>query len=84
MFTLDAELYSPDAPPALGRAAIEALHCEWMHGGVPDKELRVIQAGGSRGKVPGTSLEVWQREDDGSWRIRMCSLNSDEYEAPPE
>ncbi len=28
MFTMDAQLYSPYAPPALGREAIEALHRE--------------------------------------------------------
>ncbi len=93
MFTADAQLYSPYAPPAIGREAIEALHREWTQGGVPDKELRVLQAGGSGettwtlssysedgGKTRGTSLCVWQREGDGHWRIRICSLNSDEWE----
>ncbi|MEY9770149.1 ketosteroid isomerase-like protein [Sinorhizobium fredii] len=47
MFTMDAQLYSPYAPPAVGRGAIEAIHREWTDGGVPDKELKVLQTGGS-------------------------------------
>lgn len=91
MFTMDAQLYSPYAPPAVGRGAIEARHREWTDGGVPDKELKVLQTGGSNdfawtlssysedgGKVRGTSLAVWQREVDGNWRIRLCSLNSND------
>lgn len=91
MFTTDAELYSPYAPPALGREAIEALHREWTRDGVPDKELKVLQAGRSNetawtlssysedgGKTRGISLCVWQREGDGNWRIHLCSLNSEE------
>lgn len=93
IFTADAQLYSPYAPPAIGREAIEALHREWTQGGVPDKELKVLRAGGSdktawtlssysedEGKVRGTSLCVWQQEGDGHWRICICSLNSDEWE----
>ena len=53
-----------------------------------DKELLVLQSGGGAnfawtlvryseqaGSVRGTSLMVWQFEQDGAWRIRMCSLN---------
>jgi ketosteroid isomerase-like protein len=89
MFTPDAQLHSPYAPPAIGRAAIEALHTEWVGDGVEDKELRVIEAGGSGvsawslnrytehgGQIQGTSLIVWQLEADGEWRVRMCSLNT--------
>ncbi|NKK61822.1 hypothetical protein ELH40_08410 [Rhizobium ruizarguesonis] len=93
MFTLDAQLYSPYAAPAFGREAIEALHQEWTHGGVPDKKLQVLQSGGSNdtawtlnaysedgGKVRGNSLAVWQRGRDRVWRIRICSLNDDQRE----
>jgi ketosteroid isomerase-like protein len=88
LFTADAHLYSPYAPPAIGRLAIEALHSEWVQEDVKDKELQVLQTGGSHGcawtlnsyserdgEVRGTSLTVWQLDDDGEWRIRMCSLN---------
>jgi hypothetical protein len=60
---------------------------------LPDKELRVLRAEGSDkiawilssyseegGRVRGTSLAVWQREDDGNWRIRLCNLNSVEWD----
>ena len=89
MFTTDAQLHSPYAPPAIGRAAIQALHAEWVGEGVDDKELVVVEAGGSEGsawslnrysehggQVQGTSLIVWQLDDNGEWRVRMCSLNS--------
>jgi ketosteroid isomerase-like protein len=33
MFVPDGELYSPYAPPARGRAAIEALHHIWTQDG---------------------------------------------------
>lgn len=89
MFTVDAQLYSPYAPPAIGRAAIQSLHAEWIGQGVADKELEIIDAGGSQGsawslnryaedegRIRGVSLTVWQLDTDGEWRIRMCSLNS--------
>lgn len=89
MFTIDAQLHSPYAPPAVGRAAIEALHREWVGDGVDDKELYVTEAGGSggsawslnrysehAGEIQGTSLIVWRLDEDGKWRVRMCSLNA--------
>jgi ketosteroid isomerase-like protein len=45
IFTDDIEAFSPYAPPARGRAAIEALHSEWVKIGGEDKELRVVEAG---------------------------------------
>lgn len=94
MFTVDAQLHSPYAPPAIGRAAIEALHVEWVGEGMEDKELIVVESGGSgsaawslnrynehAGQIQGTSLIVWQLDEDGEWRVRMCSLNAVESQA---
>ena len=58
--------------------------------GGEDKELRVVEAGVSGdlawclaqysdGQDLGTSLNVFQRQADGRWLIRICSLNSLEY-----
>ena len=86
-FTVPAR---PRAPPALGRASIEALHREWTQGG-ENKQLTVIDAGGegnlawchsaySEGDVSsnGTSLSVCVRQADGRWLIRICMLNRDD------
>ena len=88
IFAEDAEVYSPYAPPARGRAAISALHAEWTAEGSPDKTLRVLEAGESDNLAwclaefsegsdtgRGISLNVLQRAAGGSWKIRMCSLN---------
>ena len=37
IFTDDAEVHSPCAPPARGRAAIEALHGIWTQARAPTK-----------------------------------------------
>jgi ketosteroid isomerase-like protein len=89
IFTDDAEVHSPYAPPARGRAAIEALHGIWTQGAGTDKTLAVIDAGTSghlawslaaysEGEATGngTSLSVFERQVGGGWLIRMCSLNS--------
>lgn len=91
MFTADAELHSPYAPPARGRDAIEALHATWTHGHgeATDKKMTVIHAGRSGDLAwclatyteglevgNGTSVDVFEQQADGSWPIRMCSLNS--------
>ncbi|MER8464157.1 nuclear transport factor 2 family protein [Mesorhizobium sp. M1396] len=47
IFTDDAEMHSPYAPPARGRAAIEALHAIWTQHAAPNKTLAVIETGGS-------------------------------------
>jgi len=44
LFVPEGALYSPYAPPALGRAAIEELHRDWTQGG-ENKQLQVIDAG---------------------------------------
>ncbi|TPK61594.1 DUF4440 domain-containing protein [Mesorhizobium sp. B2-4-19] len=90
VFTSDAELHSPYAPPARGRAAIEALHGVWTQYATPDKTLAILEAGASgqlawslaaysEGEATGngTSLSVFERQAAGGrWLIRMCSLNS--------
>jgi ketosteroid isomerase-like protein len=91
VFTPDGELYSPYAPPARGRAAIEALHRIWTLDGGSGKRLTIVHAGSSgdlawclasfsEGQVTGdgTSLNIFERQADGSWHIRMCSLNGSE------
>ncbi|MER8368038.1 nuclear transport factor 2 family protein [Mesorhizobium sp. M1378] len=89
VFAPNGELFSPYAPPARGREAIEALHKVWTRNPVGNKQLIVLDAGAS-GDVAwclatyseglptgdGTSLNVLERQPDGSWLIRVCSLNS--------
>ena len=92
IFALNGELYSPYAPPARGRAAIEALHKVWTQEG-GGKELIVIDAGCSGDLAwclatfseaqvtgDGTSLNILERQADGDWLIRICSLNSSDPE----
>jgi len=89
LFTADATLLSPYATAARGRDAIEALHCVWT-AAENSKQLTVMEAGQSgdlgwclatysEGNVTGngTSLCTLARQPDGSWLIRLCSLNSD-------
>lgn len=87
VFALDAELFSPFAPPAMGRDAIKALHAEWVAEEDEDKVISVVSAGMSgdigwclarysAGAESGTSLNVLQRQSDGGWRITHCSLNA--------
>ena len=90
MFFEDGLLYSPYAYPAHGRVEIEALHRVWTEG-VSGKELKVLDAARSgdigwclvaysEGDATGngTSLNIVERQSDGQWLIRICSLNSDE------
>ncbi|SPH16991.1 hypothetical protein DEA8626_00505 [Defluviimonas aquaemixtae] len=92
-FTEDATIFSPYAPAASGRAAIDALHRDWTGDGGDTKTLRVIDADASGDlgwclaaysegdkNADGTSLNILARSSDGRWLIRYCSLNSD---APP-
>lgn len=87
VFTSEAELYSPYGPAAVGRTAIEATHQEWVNEGAENKEIDVVDAGGS-GDVGwclahysegstgrGTSLNVLGRQPDANWQITHCSLN---------
>ncbi len=87
VFTLDTALYSPFAPPALGRKALESPHKVWVElEGSAEKQLDVFDAGVSGdaswcltrysdSHEKGTSLNVFERQPDGSWLIRVCSLN---------
>jgi ketosteroid isomerase-like protein len=90
-FTADAELHSPYAPPAIGRDAIIALHATWTHGHGEgtNKRMTMVHAGRSGDLAwclatysegletgNGTSVDIFERQSDGSWLIRMCSLNS--------
>ena len=87
VYVLDAELYSPFGPPALGRQAIEAIHKEWLEEGAENKQITVSSAGvrddlgwciarfseGTTGS--GSSMNILARQPDGSWAITHCSLN---------
>jgi len=87
VYSLEAELYSPFGPPAIGRQAIEAAHIDWVEGGAESKEINVLSAGhsgdlgwciaryseGTTGS--GSSLNILARQPDGSWAITHCSLN---------
>lgn len=88
VFTPDGVLYSAFAPPAIGRAAIAALHEIWTEGGA-GKTLTVTEAAGSagiawtradfaeRGEVTeGHALWACVRAADGPWQIRVCSLTA--------
>ncbi|TPI65049.1 hypothetical protein FJ417_00265 [Mesorhizobium sp. B3-1-7] len=94
VFAIDGQLFSPYAPPARGRAAIEALHKLWTRDGMGNKQLVVLEAGGSgdfawclatysEGLATGngTSLNVFERQPQGNWLIRICSLNSSDTAA---
>ena len=90
IYTPNAELHSPYGPPAIGRAAIEACHHDWVSGGGgggENKTIKVLHAdrSGDIGwclahysdglEENGTSLNVLERQADGNWLIRQCSLN---------
>ena len=88
VFTDDGVLYSAFAPPAMGRAAIAALHVEWTVAG-EGKTLTVVDANGSgdvafaradfaegRGPSEGHALWACTRAPGGPWRIRFCSLTA--------
>jgi ketosteroid isomerase-like protein len=88
VFTEDGAVYSPYSPPAIGREAVQALHVVWTQLGGEDKRLTVIDAGCSGHLAwcltaysdahdSGTSLNVFERQADGAWLIRMCSLNEE-------
>ena len=87
VFTEDAQLFSPFAPGARGRAAIETLHADWTRDAGGDKVMTVLSAEISGDMAwclaafcegadeTGTSLNVLVRQSDGTWLIHMCSLN---------
>lgn len=88
-FLPDAKMMSPYGPAARGREEIEEQHAEWTREGGEGKRLEIVEFGGSNdvawalaefreGKATGegTSLCVFERQPDGRWLIRMCSLNA--------
>jgi uncharacterized protein (TIGR02246 family) len=94
LYTPDGELHSPYAPLARGRSEIEALHKAWTEHVSGEKKLAIVHAGASgdlawclatysEGHVTGNgaSLNVLERQADGSWLIRMSSLNSTDQPA---
>jgi ketosteroid isomerase-like protein len=92
VFTPNGAVYSPYGPPALGREAVAALHADWVQLEGHGKKLTIIEAGGSGDLAwclaaysdehhKGTSLNLLERQPDGAWLIRICSLNEDKPEA---
>lgn len=88
IFAQDAGLYSPFGPPAIGRAAIEAVQRDWVgEDGAEAKRIDVVDCGqegdvgwclaeyGEGAGVEGVSLNALARQADGSWLITRCSLN---------
>ncbi|MDA7427827.1 nuclear transport factor 2 family protein [Primorskyibacter aestuariivivens] len=89
LFTLGAVLHSPFGPPARGRTEIEALHADWVAEGGGAKHMQLLESGQtgdlawclcafSEGDATGegVSLNVLERQPDGDWKIRVCSLNA--------
>lgn len=89
VFLADARMISPYGPIARGRGEIEAQHVEWTREGGEGKRLEIVDFGGAgdmawalaefrEGKAAGggTSLSVFERQSDGRWLVRMCSLNA--------
>jgi uncharacterized protein (TIGR02246 family) len=85
----DGAVHSPYAPPALGRQAIEDLHRDWTRDAAPNKTLDPREIGGEGATAwclarfadddaagEGWSLNVLERQADGSWLIRISSLNA--------
>ncbi|MCE8554324.1 nuclear transport factor 2 family protein [Ruegeria pomeroyi] len=87
IFAAHAELYSPYAPPAIGRQAIENTHDEWVAESAQKKKVVVTSAhrDGDLGwciaefsdgpTEDGIALNVLARQPDDSWLITHCSLN---------
>lgn len=93
IFTEDAMMMSPFGPVAQGRAQIAAQHVDWTGAAAPNKQV-TIESFGQAGDLAwclarfsdgpetgdGLTLSVLERQPDGDWLIRMCSLN----EATPD
>lgn len=89
LFTADATLHSPFAPPAHGRAEIEALHRDWTRDATA-KRFEILDCGGSgelawalarfsEGETgTGMTLAVFERHEQAGWLVRACSLNEAE------
>ena len=88
VYTEDATLVSPFGPPAVGRAAIAAVHRDWTAEETAGKTLDIVEFGTDGDHAwcfarfaedhatgEGVSLNVLVRQPDGGWLIRACSLN---------
>jgi uncharacterized protein (TIGR02246 family) len=84
----NALMYSSYAPPVQGRTAIEKVHRDWVSEGGSDKTLDIVSAGSdiesswcvarfAEGDPPseGFSLNVFERDPDGTWLITVSSLS---------
>ena len=92
LFSETAQLHSSFAPPAVGRAAIEALHDDWLREPT-SKRFDLVESGGSgdlawglfrfaegHATGQGSSLAVFTRIN-GEWRITACCLHGDTAES---
>ena len=90
LFTENAQLHSPFAPPAIGRDAILMLHNDWV-ADPSTKRFEIVDFGGagdiawclcrfSEGgaEEEGTSQLVLERQSDGAWLARSCCLFGDD------
>jgi ketosteroid isomerase-like protein len=90
-YASNAVVYSSYASPVQGRAAIEDLHRDWVSEGGGDKTLDILRAGTDRDSSwcvarfsepdppsEGFSLNVFERDKNGTWLITVSSLS--EYE----
>jgi ketosteroid isomerase-like protein len=93
-YASNAVIYSSYASPVQGRAAIEDLHRDWVSEGGGDKTLDILRAGTDRDSSwcvarfsepnppsEGFSLNVFERDENGTWLITVSSLS--EYEGYP-
>ncbi|MEM6373829.1 MAG: nuclear transport factor 2 family protein [Pseudomonadota bacterium] len=86
LFALNAQLHSPFAPPAIGRAAILELHREWVaapsnkrfdlidHGCDGDTAWCLCTFVDGGAAESGTSQLIFERQTDGAWLARSCCL----------
>lgn len=87
-FTPDGVVMSPFGPLARGRTQIAALHADWVAEGASGKRVS-LEEFGQDGDLAwglarfsdgaetgdGLSLSVLERQPDGHWLFRICSLN---------
>lgn len=89
MFTEDATLHSPFAPPACGRVEIETLHRDWTRTATA-KRFDILSFGGSGDLAwvlarfsegdtgTGTTLAVLDRSAGTGWLCKACSMNEEQ------
>ena len=91
IFVQNAELHSPFAPSAHRRDATHELHRIWTLEAGDENLVTVIDEGSTselawclaayseaKATDDGTSLNLPERQADGTWLMHMCSLNSGE------